>query len=505
MSHVLGVYWAPGHNRYEDHEYMRALQPPAIRILDPDVSQLALAHRLAPNALLLPRDWALSEQHDDVRRDPHGTGIRHAQDWRGKINTWRSTGAALPPDDRIIVVGINEPRVWDMLPETVAYNVAFLDECTRLGLRACALNLSVGWPDNTGPDTAPDWSRYEPVRAAINRGYHFLCVHEYHYKSGPQDGAGWWCWRVNKCPWDVPIIIGECGIDNYVDKDRWTNEGKPPRGWGGNVDPSTFADYMTRYARGLDKRVVAILPFLTDYRSNEWASFDTRGAQAELLASASQMLPMVGKHTTHIPNVIAPTPPEPTAQPPVVQPNARTLDTRVMEAVMAVESGRRTHGADGRIIVRVEAHLLLSATYGKPDLFEPYFRFNRDNIFEAWYRPHSDGAWIAYHGQQVMEWAALNVAMGLHRETALRCTSMGAPQIMGFNAARVGFANAQDMFDVFGESAASQYVAMCNYMLSNPTLHAAINARDWPTIGKLYNGAASAGELYRQAYVRLWG
>lgn len=347
MSHILGVYLAPGHNRYEDQEYIRALQPPAVRILDPDIGQLSIVHRLAPNALLLPRDWALSEQHDDVRRDPAGTGIRHAQDWRGKVNAWRSTGAQLPGDDRIVVVGINEPRVRDMLPQTVAYNVAFLDECTRLGLRACALNLSVGWPANNGPDTPPDWKPYAPVEAAIRRGKHFLVVHEYMYRSGPQDGAGWWCWRINKCPWDVSIIIGECGIDNYVDNERWQNEGKPPRGWVGNVDAATYADYLTRYARGLDRRVVAMLPFLTDYRSREWASFDTRGAQAELLASAAQMQPMVQRpptatpqtHTVHIPAVIAPQPPP--VQPPPVQPphDSSAIFQRALEFVLRWEGG----------------------------------------------------------------------------------------------------------------------------------------------------------------------
>lgn len=502
MSHILGVYYAPGHNRYEDQEYIRALQPPAVRVLDPDVAQLALVHRLAPNALLLPRDWALSEQHDDVRRDPAGTGVRHAQDWRGKIDRWRSTGAQLPGDDRIVVVGINEPRVWDsaVVPWTVEYNVAFLDECTRLGLRACALNLSVGWPGNTGPDTPPDWSPYAPVLPAIKRGNHYLCVHEYWYRTGPQDGAGWWAWRIRHNTWDVPIIIGETGVDNYVDNDRWNNEGKPPRGWGGNVAPATYADQVTRYARGLDKRVVAILPFLTDYRSREWASFDTAGAAGELLASASQMVPQATVHTIHIPAVIAPQP-----QPPVTPSVKRILDTRVMEAVAQAESGRRAFGQDGRLIVRVEAHLLLSRQYGKPDLFEPYFAYTPNNIFEAFYRQTPQGPWIAYHGDQRREHEALALARRLHNETALRCTSMGAGQVMGFNAGRVGFTSAQEMFDVMSRSESSHYVAMCNYMLSDPALHAAVNARDWPEIGRRYNGSASAGELYRAAYVALWG
>lgn len=48
--HRIGVYWAPGHGRPTDIDYMRQLQPPAIRILDPDVQHIADAYRAAPNA-----------------------------------------------------------------------------------------------------------------------------------------------------------------------------------------------------------------------------------------------------------------------------------------------------------------------------------------------------------------------------------------------------------------------------------------------------------------------
>lgn len=287
---VLGVYWAPGHMRQSDLDYLAQLQPPAIRILDGDAETMNRAHRAAPNALLLPRDWALSEQHDDVSRDPIGTGIRHAQEWRTKLDSWRAAGMTVP-DSQILVVGINEPRVWAMRSQVVEYTVAFLDECMRLGLRACALNLSVGWPANTGPDTPPDWTPYAPIEAAIRRGKHVLVVHEYWYRSGPQDGATWWAWRINRCPWDVPVIIGECGIDNQVDAERWHNEGQPPRGWQGNVNPDQYADQMVRYVRGLDARVVAVLPFLTDYRAREWQSFDTEDAHAAFLARRAEMVP----------------------------------------------------------------------------------------------------------------------------------------------------------------------------------------------------------------------
>lgn len=333
---VLGVYWAPGHQRPTDIDYMQRLQPPAIRVLDPDPNQLVIAHNAAPHALILPRDWALSEQHDDVRRDPVGTGKRHAQEWRAKLDRWQ-----LPiPADQIVVVGINEPQVWTMLQQTVDYNVAFLDECTRLNMRACALNLSVGWPANNGPDTPPDWSPYAPIEAAIKRGKHYLVLHEYWYRTGPRDGWGWFAGRLQHCPWDVPIIIGECGVDMYVDMQRWQNDGKPNRGWRGNIEIASYAYQLEQYAREIDKRVVAILPFLTDYRSNHWESFDTAEAHPALLALAPNMIPQGERHTTHLPIIgNGPTPVEPP------EPQGDTWQ-RCLAYVRRWEGGWADHPAD---------------------------------------------------------------------------------------------------------------------------------------------------------------
>jgi murein DD-endopeptidase MepM/ murein hydrolase activator NlpD len=295
--------------RPADLDYMRQLRPPAIRVFEPDGNKMQMAHQANPDALLFPRDWQRSEQHDDVRSNPQGTGQRHAREWRATIDRWRAAGHSLPPDNRIVVVGINEPRVWDMLPQTVLYNVAWLDECTRLGLRACALNLSVGWPANNAPGEAPDWKPYAPIEAAIKRGNHYLCLHEYWYKSGPQDNWGWWAGRVQHCPWDVPIVIGECGIDLYVDMPRWEKDGKPARGWQGNVSQSVYAEQLNAYSRRLDTRIVAMFPFLTDYYDNRWASFDTAGAHQQLLSVAGSMVPQAKPPTGTKPPPVKPQPP----------------------------------------------------------------------------------------------------------------------------------------------------------------------------------------------------
>jgi hypothetical protein len=300
---------------------MRQLQPAAIRILDPDIQHMVDAHAAAPGALLLPRFWSMSEQKQDMIRDPISTGKRHAREWREKVNAWRATGAALPADDRIIVVGINEPPVWEALQQTVDYTVAFLRQCQQLGLRACALNLSVGWPANTGEGTPPDWTPYASVLPAIKDGRHYLCTHSYWYHTGPQDGWGWWAGRILKCPWDVPVIIGETGVDCFVDAERWKNEGGN-RGWQGHMSPEQYAGQIVEYVKRLDSRIVAVTPFLTDYRSREWASFDTEPAHAAIVAVASTAKPSGSGSTIYLPTVPggggdspSTAPPPPTIQP----------------------------------------------------------------------------------------------------------------------------------------------------------------------------------------------
>ena len=95
--------------------------------------------------------------------------------------------------------------------------------------------------------------------------------------------------------------------------------------------------------------------------------------------------------------------------------------------------------------------------------------------------------------------------MRLDRGAALRCTSMGASQVMGFNHAKIGYETVEDMYQAFRRSQNVHALAFDNYCRATPDLVAAINARDWPTIGMLYNGAASAGDKYKAAYHQLWG
>ncbi len=292
MTTGIGVYWSPGHNRPTDLDYIRKLKPPVVRILEPDVQQMSDAYQEAPNAIIMPRLWWLDdgsgEQKKQANSDPIGTADRHAHQWINQLEVWEAEANErhIPWPTNIVVTGVNEPNDGLTVEAQVSYTVEFLDQCKRLGMRAAALCLGVGWPANTGPDTPVNWEPYEPVLDAIKRGNHILNLHEYWYDD-PTNGWTWLAGRHVQLPahWDVGIIIGECGVDRNVDLDRWHNEGGQ-RGWRGNIGAEEYAVDLVWYADACDPRVIAVLPFATDYRSDDWRSFDTQEAHNHILALA---------------------------------------------------------------------------------------------------------------------------------------------------------------------------------------------------------------------------
>ena len=290
---------------------MLALQPAIVKLMDAGAPDYQWVRLNLPGALVIARDWALSEQKGDMLADPAGTGARHAWEWSEKADALGYDPA------NTLVLGINEPPVWDtgVIPALTAYTIAFLDGCAQHGLRGGALQLSVGWPGNNGAETPPDWAPFAGVEAAIRRGKHALVLHEYWATAGPGDGWGWYAGRFLKCPWDVPIVIGECGLDMGVVQDPSTLPG--PRGWQGNVNAATYgaqvADYMRRCLA--DRRFMGGTVYLTDYQAGEWQSFDTEPARNELLAATAGLVaPPWYEEGTPVP--IPPTP-EPGPTPPV--------------------------------------------------------------------------------------------------------------------------------------------------------------------------------------------
>lgn len=277
-SHRLGVHLIG--NNESNLQYIERLKPPAVKIVDPDPAVVRrVLKALDPNGVCILRDHPLSEQKDDMAKDPVGTGVRHAEDWFTKLATGRFR--EFGNDSRIVVCGINEPNVHNPAEEQIVfeYTRAFLNTLTARRIRGLALNLSVGWPRNEGAGKPPIWDTFLPLEPLIDLGNHFLGVHEYWYPT-VESGWGWYGNRIAACPMAVPIIVGECGYTRQLVR----MDIQQPWGWQGNLTADEYVRQLLYYHDRVHPNVFAVLPFTTGFGGAEWASKDTQPLHDKLVS-----------------------------------------------------------------------------------------------------------------------------------------------------------------------------------------------------------------------------
>ncbi len=205
------------------------------------------------------------------------------------------------------------------------------------------------------------------------------------------------------------------------------------------------------------------------------------------------------------------------AAPPVDAPPVPTngiIHPHVAEAILQVESGNKAYASDGRMVIRVELHLL--RRYLKDDaLFNTYFYHdpNQGHLDQKWRRSPLD-AWQPSHlgsndfdKNQAREWEVFGFAAKFNREATIKSISMGGPQIMGFNHVRIGYSSVEAMFSAFQRSAAAQTIGFFNYCVSDPALFAALQQGNWAEIARRYNGDSKQVPVYvglmKNAYQRI--
>jgi hypothetical protein len=86
------------------------------------------------------------------------------------------------------------------------------------------------------------------------------------------------------------------------------------------------------------------------------------------------------------------------------------------------------------------------------------------------------------------EYGRLAVAMNLNRTASLESASWGLPQIMGFNAAGLGYQGAEDMIAQFRDGEDAQLDGCVRFIRANIDLAAAFRDREWSTVAFYYNG-----------------
>jgi hypothetical protein len=196
------------------------------------------------------------------------------------------------------------------------------------------------------------------------------------------------------------------------------------------------------------------------------------------------------------------------------QATALGINTAAAAGIMKVESGGATFSEDtNRTIARFENHVLWDR-WGSANaqLFRQHFQFDSGPGQKRWqghrYREAATDPWRTFHGDQAQEWRVIEFAQGLAGDVAYECASFGAGQIMGFNHAMVGFADAREMVDSYNQSERSQVTGIFEFIRAN-RLAAAVNAGDYERVARRYNGtgqAAAYGARIRdasQAYARV--
>lgn len=226
MATKLSCHWQRTHQNQDDDRWLSAWRPLHIKIVfdsDTDIPGLDTALKYVhPNGRVIIRHYLTSENFNRGRHiaDANAAiveGKQHAAHLISKL--WPIAhdryGARA---NQLLWTGLNEPNVWSTEPPnlTAIYYQTFLDELHIAGLNGMVLNLGVGWPGNGGvKDAPPIWAPFSRVRDAMIAG-DVLGLHEYHPVAGPHYAWKWLCGRYLQCPWDVPIVIGECGLDDAV-------------------------------------------------------------------------------------------------------------------------------------------------------------------------------------------------------------------------------------------------------------------------------------------------
>jgi hypothetical protein len=180
-----------------------------------------------------------------------------------------------------------------------------------------------------------------------------------------------------------------------------------------------------------------------------------------------------------------------------------SIERAVAVAVMAAESGGAGTSEGGTPVVRFENHKLFKNNEG----LTVNWGSSNNETFDNHFRPRSGaenheinvqgakegGEWTRFHGSQSMEREAIDLAARLgDMETALRCTSIGAGQVMGFNATALGYDSAEAMYEAMSSDINRNVGGVFDFIAANPEAGKALEANDFVAFAAKYNGAKYA-------------
>ena len=168
------------------------------------------------------------------------------------------------------------------------------------------------------------------------------------------------------------------------------------------------------------------------------------------------------------------------------------IDPAAAVAVLAVESGGKAYGPEGKVLIRFENHLFYRF-WGKQNraVFDKHFQFSRKQYWtNHLFRKSKRDEWISFHGNQKKEWEVFEFAKNLNSKAAHISASYGAPQILGTNYKTVGYNSPNDLLDNFSKDVRFHVMALFDFF--NPQMIRHIKNKDFTSFARYYNGAGQA-------------
>lgn len=172
--------------------------------------------------------------------------------------------------------------------------------------------------------------------------------------------------------------------------------------------------------------------------------------------------------------------------------NRLSIEPALLKAVQLVEAaGRDGFLADGKPQILFEGHIMYKEVHKKfPDRDLAYLCKRYSTIFfPKWDKSKYLGG--------VHEYKRLELAKEIDEECALKATSWGMFQIMGFNHNLCGCKDVFDFVHKMSESHEKQLELMY-YFMNNSGCLKELKEKDWAGFAKKYNGPGYAQNAYDQ-------
>lgn len=173
--------------------------------------------------------------------------------------------------------------------------------------------------------------------------------------------------------------------------------------------------------------------------------------------------------------------------------NRHNLELAAVKAVNEVESSGKGFFVDGRPKILFEGHVFWDQL--KKAGIDPSPLANASNadvLYYKWTRSHYVGGPREY---ERMEKAAAILADPKVKSAALSSASWGSYQIMGYHAAKLGYASVQEFVDQMYVHERNHLEAFGRYITAFGCI-SHLRAKNWAAFAKCYNGPGYAQNKY---------